>query len=88
MLKGKTKSGFEYEIEDDALDDWDLLEVLTNISRGDATYIIEASKMLLGEKQLSALKAHVKSIKGRVSVVAMEDEITEILTSNQDTKNS
>ena len=35
MLKGITKSGFDYEIEDKALDNWELLESLVAIDEGD-----------------------------------------------------
>lgn len=36
MLKGITKSGFDYEIEDKALDNWELLESLVAIDEGDS----------------------------------------------------
>ena len=29
MITGKTRSGFEFEIEDEALDDYEMLEILS-----------------------------------------------------------
>ena len=88
MLKGKTKSGFEFEVKDDALDDWELLEALTKIDRGEFSYFIDAAKMLLGEEQLSRLKEHSRNENGRISVERMSIEIQEIFESGNDTKNS
>lgn len=87
MLNGITKSGFKYKIQDSAMDDWELLEAFTKVDRGDVTYFIDAAQMLLGDKQLDNLKKHVKEIHGRVAVGSMIDEISEILSSNAETKN-
>ena len=88
MLKGITKSGFEYEITDEVLDDWELFEVFAKIDRGNMTYIIEAAKMLLKYEQLNRLKEHVKQQHGKVLASAMIEEIAEIIQTNDDTKNS
>ena len=34
-MKGKTSSGFEYELDEAALDDYELLETLQDIDDGD-----------------------------------------------------
>ena len=87
MKKGVTATGFEFEIEDEVLDDYELLEVLTDIDSGDLTVVPKMVEMLLGSEQKKKLKEHVRSIAGRVSTKAMMDEVALILSSNSDLKN-
>ena len=87
MITGKTNSGFEFEIETERLDDWDLLESLTAVDKGNISVIPNVALALLGEEQLQRLKSHVKGIHGRVSMSAMFQEIFEILNSNNQGKN-
>lgn len=87
MLEGKTKSGFEFKIRDEATDDWELLEALAKVDRGDITFLIDAANMLLGEEQMSELKKHCKT-NGRISAEKMFEEITDILKYGEKPKNS
>ena len=52
MLKGITKSGFDYEIEDKALDNWELLESLVAIDEGDTAAVVKVARQLLSKAQL------------------------------------
>lgn len=88
MLSGKTSSGFQFQIEEDALDDWDLLEEMTAVDDGESTRIIKVADLLLGSEQKNALKAHVRKIHGRCKASAMVEEIGEILNANNASKNS
>ena len=47
MLKGITKSGFEYEVEDKALDSWELLESLVEVDEGNVGAIVKVARQLL-----------------------------------------
>lgn len=78
-MKGKTESGFAYELPDDAMDNYELLEALTDIEKGDARKIVDAVGLLLGEEQKKALKEHLREKDGRVSTRAMWQEVTDIL---------
>ena len=51
MITGKTQSGFEFAVPDDAMDDYELLETLVGIDKGDFTLITDMTNMLLGEEQ-------------------------------------
>ncbi len=86
MIRGTTESGFEYEICDEALDDYELLEVLAEIDAGHSGQIPLMVKLLLGEEQTKALKEHCKR-NGRVTASKMLIEVTEILSSNKAGKN-
>ena len=87
MITGKTNSGFEFKIQDENLDDWELLESLTNVDKGNISVIPSVALALLGEEQLNCLKSHVKGIHGRVSMNVMFQEIFEILHSTDQGKN-
>lgn len=87
MITGKTKSGFEFQLEDDALDDYELLEELCDIDNGEITKIPHVSVMLLGNDQMNALKEHIRGENGRVSAKKMAGEIGEILTKSKEGKN-
>lgn len=79
MLKGKTSTGFEYELEDDALNDWEVLEDLTDIDDGHYGGAVRALRRLLGDNQMKALKEHCRGENGRITQSAMVNELADIL---------
>ena len=48
MVKGITESGFEFELDEEILDDYELLESLCDIDNGDASKITTVARQLLG----------------------------------------
>lgn len=78
MITGTTKSGFAYEIEEEALDDFELLEALVDVQEGRATGFVNVAERLLGKKGKRALVAHVKQDGGRASAKRVYAEIMEI----------
>ena len=87
MISGKTTTGFEFEIEDDVMDDYELLEILTKVDSGDLTLVPKMVDLLLGNEQKARLKEHVRATVGRVSTKAMMDEIALILSAKNELKN-
>lgn len=87
MIRGKTTSGFEYELEEELLDDYELLESLCEIDEGNGEEIVAVVKKLLGEEQKNRLKEHIRTEKGRVSAQRLFEEVSEILKSNDTGKN-
>lgn len=87
MLRGKTESGFEFEIEDDILDDYELLEMLCQIDEGDPLATVKMVDKMLGKEQKERLKTHVKELYGRVSTEKLLDEVGKILNSCNQGKN-
>lgn len=88
MLSGVTESGFAFTLDEAALDDYELLEALAGIDRGEMWSIIDVVNRLLGKEQGKALKDHVRTETGRVSTKALIGEITSILKAKKETKNS
>lgn len=75
---GVTGSGFEFEVEEAALDDWELLESLVELEKGSRTGYIGAANGLLGKKGAAALKEHCRGKDGRVPITAVAKELNEI----------
>lgn len=86
-MKGKTKSGFEYKISKERLDNYELLEAIGELETN-PLILSKIVIMLLGKKQTAALKDHLRTEDGFVPAEKMTEEITEIFESQSSTKNS
>lgn len=89
MRSGTTKSGFHFEIKKEALDDYELLEVLAQIDAGDTSKLPEMIDRLLGTEQKCVLKEHVRKLskEGRVSAEKMFTEVADIFEQCKEVKN-
>ena len=80
MIKGKTSSGFKYQIEDDAKDDMELLEALIDLDSGKLDGLKQVIEQLLGPEQKTALyEFHRNKKTGRVPASKIMSEFSEIL---------
>ena len=75
-VKGKTSTGFEYDVDPNFADDWELLE---NLTSGTAKGEIEAAKTILGDDQYKKLKDHCRDDNGKVSAIKMDAELGEVI---------
>lgn len=87
MIKGTTKTGFEFEIDENVFDDWELVEAFRKIERGDDGLIVDVVEQILGIEQKNALKEFIRDAHGKVSATAMEVELEEIFEACQQGKN-
>ena len=74
----KTSTGFEFEIVPDAFDDWELIELLAEVGDGNLLKVPAVLNRLIGAESAKALKEHCR-VDGRVTIKAMDAELTEIL---------
>ena len=86
MITGKTKSGFEFSVEESALDSMELLDAIMDIDENIGT-ISKVVKMLLPQDQRKRLYDHLRSEHGNVPIMAVVEEIAEIFQYNQQGKN-
>lgn len=86
-MKGKTSTGFEFDIEDECLDDMELVDIMAEIDEN-PLLMPKLCKMLLGEEQKKRLYDHLRSEDGRVPIEATTNAIQEIFNSPGDLKNS
>lgn len=74
MRKGKTKDGFKFEIADEVLESWELLEAINEVEE-EPFKIVKLVTLLLGTEQKKRLIEHLG---GHPSVTQMNEAITEI----------
>lgn len=87
MIKGKTSSGFEYEIEKERINNYELLENISELDDNPLA-LTKVVDLLLGKDQIKKLKDHVRTEKGLVPTDKLSSEITEIFQNQNETKNS
>ena len=76
MIKNKTTTGFEFEIDERALQNYELLELLNDVDEN-PLLITKVTKMLIGAEATAKLKDHVRDEDGFVSTEEMSKEIAE-----------
>lgn len=76
MINGKTKSGFEYSVDENVMDNWEWFE---EMSDGTMSGEVRAAKMLFSDEEYKRLKEHCRNEKGVVPAKKMDAEIAEII---------
>lgn len=92
MIKGKTKSGFEFAIDEKKLDDMELLEALVDADDGDSMKKMKGLNAILnkffGEDGKKKLYEHLREEDGRVPVTRVSEVVVEIMQAGNSTKKS
>lgn len=87
MLKGKTKSGFKFEIDETIADDMELIEDIARADK-DVSVFPGVLEKILGKDQKKALYDHLRDENGRVSIKDTVTAFTEIMEiAGEQTKN-
>lgn len=87
-MVGKTKSGFEYEISEEAMDDMELLECLQLMDEEGKFWVVgKCLNILFGEEQRLEYYNFLREKHGRVPVTVVAEDIGGIF-SGDDLKNS
>ncbi len=87
MIKGTTESGFEFKIDESALDDYELLELFSEVDEN-PLIVPKVIKKMLGKKQKDRLVEHIRDENGIAKASALTKELGEILKASKDLKNS
>ena len=87
MIKGKTKSGFSYELDKERLNNYELLEAIEELEENPLV-LSRVVNLLLGKEQTKKLKDHLRTDNWIVPTEKMSEEITEIFQNQGETKNS
>ena len=86
-MEGITKSGFEYTIPEEALDDMDLLECLQKMDEEGKFWIIsKALVIMFGQEQKDAYYDFLREKYGRAPVSVITEDVSEIF-SGEEVKN-
>ena len=87
-ITGKTDQGFEFKIDVDLFDDWELVEILGEVDENKIWRLSRGFEILLGKDGFEKLKDNLLEKQGRIKTSALFKEFNDIFTSNQKTKNS
>lgn len=77
MIKGTTKSGFKFEVQDETLNDYELFEMISVVD-GNPLILPRLVARLLGEEQKNNLINHVRGENGIAPLDKVGDEVKEI----------
>lgn len=91
MVKGKTSTGFEFEVDKDQLTNVEFLEKFAEMQNGgDMAATFGLIQITLGDKQKKKLYDHCRNKKGMVPIEAVTAELSDIfltLSGSVETKN-
>ena len=79
-IKGKTETGFEYDIDTACLEDFYLLEDLGRAQSGDIMALSSVLTRMLGEEQKKALLKHCEDEQGHAVLRRVGDEVADIFS--------
>lgn len=86
MVRGKTRSGFEFEIDEKCVD-MELMDALAELDEN-PVMISRILTLMLGNEQKKALYATLRNEEGRVPVDKATEAIVDLFNSFKDGKNS
>lgn len=84
MLKGKTKTGFEYEFDENLFKDYELVELLAEVD-DNPLVLPQIFKKLIGDR-VKDLKDHVRDENGVVDIEKMVAEFEDIMSTQASLK--
>ena len=87
MVKGKTESGFEFEIDEQAANDMRVIDAMVEVEEGNLGGVSRLISLLFTKEQKKAFYDHLRLENGRVPLDTASKEIFEILRYNGETKN-
>lgn len=88
MVKGELKSGFKFELDDEAMDDIEFVELLADAETS-VTPIPKIATIALGKEQYKKLKDHLRNENGRVPVSVINEALSEMFeNADAEIKNS
>lgn len=79
-MKVKTSTGFACVIDEEALGDWEIVEKMIAVQKGDITLLPGIMTELIGEKGYLEAKDFVRTDKGRVPTQKLTELFFEVLT--------
>ena len=85
MIKGKTTSGFEFEINEEQLNDYRFLKEVARVEDNPLRFPFLLEKML-SEEQEERLMKHLEDKEGRVDPDKVMEEVKDIFQSTNELK--
>lgn len=80
MLKGTTSAGFEFEISDETLDNFEIVEQMLRYEDGYNTAFWRVCYLMLGDDGMRALREICADEDGNVKTSVMREQLDEIMS--------
>lgn len=80
-MKVETKSGFQWNVDKNVMDDAEILDLLVELDEGEYGSFSKLVVKILGKDGKKALYDHLRTEDGRVPYDALDKEIQEIILS-------
>lgn len=87
-IKGKTPSGFKFEISERRLNNYELLELIGEVDEGNGQAFPKVLKLLFGEEQAKVFKDHLREEDGIIPNEKIADELKAVFETVQEVKKS
>jgi hypothetical protein len=81
VVKGKTKTGFEFELGTELIDDYEVLEMYEDIKET-GLGVRKLLTRLIGEDGYNRLKEHCRKKDGTISAKRIGHEMNDIMSTN------
>lgn len=89
MTTGKTRTGYEYEFNEDLINDMEVIDALADVTSGENVLALSAvMKKLFAPDERAKLYDHVRTEDGRVPTDALMEEIRDIMEGADEGKKS
>lgn len=85
MIKGKTESGFEFEVDEQCIDDMELVDALSETMNDNPLAFSIVCTKLFGVDQKKALYDHLRNANGRVPLEEISKAIGDVFKAFGDT---
>ena len=77
MIRGKLSSGFEFGLDENIFDDFELVELYAKVAKN-PIWVGDLAERLLGTEQKKALVEHLRKEDGKVHTTDMFNALKEI----------
>ena len=77
MIRGKLSSGFEFHLDENIFDDFELVELYAKVAKN-PIWIGDLAERLLGAEQKKALIEHLRDKDGKVHTIDVMNALKEI----------
>lgn len=83
MIKGRTKTGFEFEYDEKKLNNMEWIDALADADDGDVKALRDTFRMILDKDTLKKLYDHVRTEDGRVPLDSLSNELKDIVAASE-----
>ena len=87
MIKGTLSNGFEFQIDENNLDDMRFIEALEELDEGNPLAMTKVYNIVLGKGQKEELYKFIEKEHKKVPIKVMYDLFQELMTKSKDLKN-